>query len=321
MILSHLPYGVRSRIQIGWHNQVARAVLETPPIRPSDDGVVLFSMMGTAVLLPYLVAVKSLWRNLRCGRVVILNDGTLTPKDRSLLAHHCGEPEVLELADVDTSGFPRGGTWERLLTILDRRSGEYWIQLDSDTVTTGPIPEVAAAIQARRSFTLLGGDDCPPMALSGGEFARRFYPEGPTSGHIQAQIESRLGAPVATAIPYVRGCSGFAGFAPSTDGRRTAKRVAEAISALIGDDAATAWGTEQVASNFIVANEPAPVMLPHDRYKNYWGEALTSPVPFVHFVGTHRYDRNAYANATRAAIAALRADGTDVSPRIAVQTA
>jgi len=321
MILSHLPYGVRSRIQIARHNRVAREVLETGPIRPADDGVVLFSMMGTAVLLPYLVAVKSLWRNLKCGRVVILSDGTLRSKDRSLLAHHCGEPEVLELADVDTAGFPQGGTWERLLTILDRRGDEYWIQLDSDTVTSGPIPEVAAAIQAGRSFTLLGGDDCPPMALPGAQFAARFYPEGQAGGHIQAQIESRLDAPVTAEVPYVRGCSGFAGFAPSKDGRRTAARVAKAISALIGDDAVAAWGTEQVASNFIVANEPAPVMLPHDRYKNYWGETLTAPVPFVHFVGTHRYDRNTYANATRAAIAALRADAADISPRIAVQTA
>ena len=52
--------------------RVARGVLQTAPIVPRDDGVILFSMMGTRVLLPYLVAIKSVHAELGMGRVVIL---------------------------------------------------------------------------------------------------------------------------------------------------------------------------------------------------------------------------------------------------------
>ena len=46
-----------------------RAVLATPPARTRDDGVVIFSMIGTKVLLPYLVAAKSFQSRLGRGRV------------------------------------------------------------------------------------------------------------------------------------------------------------------------------------------------------------------------------------------------------------
>src|SRR5262245_9260385 len=151
-----LPYRWRARREAARHATAIAGVLETPPIVPRQDGLVIFSMIGTTVLLPYLVAVKSLWRELGRGRIAILDDGTLTAQDRALLAHHCGDPEFLRIDLVPTDPFPRGGCWERFLTILDRRDREYWIQLDSDTVTLGPIDEVADAIDRNRSFILLG---------------------------------------------------------------------------------------------------------------------------------------------------------------------
>ena len=92
MLTRHLPYRWRRRIDSGRHDRAIRAILDTPPIRPATDGLVLFSMIGTAVLLPYLVAVKSLWHQLRRGRIVILDDGTLTASDKAVLARHCGDP-------------------------------------------------------------------------------------------------------------------------------------------------------------------------------------------------------------------------------------
>ena len=78
--------------------------------------MVIFSMMGTRVLLPYLVAVKSFHAQLAIGRVVILDDGTLTAADRAVLAHHLGNPSILPIDAVKTGACPTGGTWERLLT-------------------------------------------------------------------------------------------------------------------------------------------------------------------------------------------------------------
>ena len=57
------------------HERAVQGILDTPPIVAQDDGVILFSMIGTAVLLPYLVAVKSLHHHLPRGKVVLLDDG------------------------------------------------------------------------------------------------------------------------------------------------------------------------------------------------------------------------------------------------------
>ncbi len=300
-----LPYRWRSRLDAARHAEAVAGVLDTPAIEPRRDGLVLFSMIGTLAVLPYLVAVKTLWRQLGRGRVVLLDDGTLTAEDRALLAHHCGDPEIVTLASVSTDPFPRGGTWERFLTILDRREGEYWVQLDSDTVTLGPLDEVADAIARNRSFTLLGGAEAEIGPLPCAEFARRLYPDGPAEGHVQQRVESRLAeGPKGTF--YIRGCSGFAGFAAGGAGRELARTFLAAMERFIGREALSLWGTEQLASNFQIANETAPVLLPYARYLNYWGEAWGEDARFVHFVGTHRHDHGAYAEVSRIAIEQLR---------------
>lgn len=309
MLMSFLPYRWRTRLAATRHDRVARAILETPPIVGSDDGLVLFSMMGTRVLLPYLVAVKSLWRQLGRGRVVILDDGTLTLDDKALLAYHCGNPEIFPISGVETGEFPKGGTWERFLTILDRRQDEYWIQLDSDTVTVGPVPEVAAAIEANRSFAFLGGTDAEIGALPVGEIASTLYPAGPAEGHVQTRFESRLGqVDPAGGWRYIRGCSGFAGFAAGGEGRERARAFLAMLTGIVGPEDVTIWGTEQIASNFHLANEPDPVLLPSARYINYWGEEWAKDTAFIHFVGPYRYANNAYAAMTYEAIAALGPD-------------
>ncbi|MFB0612459.1 hypothetical protein [Aurantiacibacter poecillastricola] len=290
------------------HAEAISGILDTPPIAPRQDGVVIFSMIGTEVLLPYLVAVKSLWHELRRGRVAILDDGTLTAQDRAILAHHCGDPQIMRIADVKLGDFPAGGTWERLLTILDNRAGEYWIQLDSDTVTLGPLAEVAEAISRNRSFVFLGGKDAEVGPLPLAEFAARFYPDGPQEGHVQTRIESRLGSVDARREwKYVRGCSGFAGFAAMGPGRPLASAFLAEMTRMIGKEDVSTWGTEQVTSNFHLANETQPVVLPYDRYLNYWNEPWGKDARFVHFVGTHRHENGAYIEASRATIDALKA--------------
>lgn len=301
-----LPYRWRTKIDASRHAEAIVDVLETPPIVPRNDGLVLFSMIGTAVLLPYLVAVKSLWTQLGRGRVAILDDGTLTPQDMAILAHHCGDPEVIRITSVDTGPFPKGGCWERFLTILDRRRGEYWLQLDSDTVTLGPVDEVAHAISSNRSFTLLGGPDSPTVPLSLADFARSFHAEGPKEGHVQVEIESRF-AQIAPerGWRYLRGCAGFAGFAAGGPDRHLARAFLQGMTELVGAEKTAVWGTEQVASNFLVANDTAPVVLPYGRYLNYWGEPWGHDAAFIHFVGTHRHAGGAYVDASRRVIDGL----------------
>jgi hypothetical protein len=74
---------------------------------------------------------------------------------------------------------------------------------------------------------------------------------------------------------------------------------------LVGADRWTEWGTEQVASNFLLSNEAGMKPLPYERYLNYWNEAPGRDARFLHFVGTHRYSTGEYCARTRQAIAAL----------------
>jgi len=304
---SLLPHRWRVKREAGRHNEAVLGILDTPPIVPRRDGLVIFSMIGTAVVLPYLVAVKSLWSQLQRGRIAILDDGTLTAQDRAILAQHCGDPQILRMEDVPRGQFPQGGCWERLLTILDHRAGEYWLQLDSDTVTMGPVWELARAIDSNRSFTLMGGADCPAEPLELAAFKAAYYTQGEADGHVQTRIESRMDrlAP-GLGWKYIRGCAGFAGFAAGNGGRDLAAAFLARMKAIIGEDDASIWGTEQVASSFLIANEGAPVCLPYVRYMNYWGEPWDEDAAFVHFVGAHRYDHGAYSAASRKAIARLK---------------
>ena len=284
----------------------ARGILSTAPIAAQDDGVVLLSMIGTRVLLPYLLAVKSLHARLGRGRIVILDDGTLTPRDKAVLAHHCDRPPIIPIALVDTGPCQRGGTWERLLTILDLRRGAYVIQLDSDVVVLGRVDEVAEAVAAGRSFTLRGGPDSELLAPAEvAAFARAHMDGG--APHMQWVIEAAMEnvriAP-RDRVRYVRGCSGFAGFAPSGEGRLLAEAFSAEAERLIGLRWRE-WGSEQVTSNFVIANEADPLILPYDRYLNYWQQDIPADAAIVHFLGTNRYHAGRYADAARQVIASL----------------
>lgn len=302
------------RVQHWRHRRLVRGVLTTPPIAACDDNVILFSMIGTAVLLPYLVAVKSLRQHLGRGRVVILDDGTLTAADHALLAQHLNDPRILAIGDVATGTCPRGGTWERLLTILDLRADAYVVQLDSDTVTLRDLPEIRAAIDAGRDFTLRGeaGAALRETAAIGRD--RPAIDPHRADLHVQAAAEAAIGSvaiPSPAQLRYVRGCSGFAGFAPGGPGRSLAEAFSRAMDDAIGRAHWSRWGSEQVTSNFVIANGRDPLLLPYDRYLNYWNAALfgrgTLPdAAFVHFIGTYRFHGDAYLTATRRAIAALR---------------
>ncbi len=309
------------QVKLRWrkyrHDQAARAIIDTPPIVPYDDDVVLFSMIGTRVVLPYLVAVKSLVHHLQCGRVVILNDGTLTGSDRELLARQLGDPPILESADIDTRGCPTYTSWKRLFALLELRRENYVIQLDSDTVTIGDVPELAEHVQARRSFILKGEAESEfTGVVPTAEQARAWREEESGPIHVQMAAESvldRIAIPGLPDLRYVRGCAGFAGFRPNPEGTALAEAFSAEIGRLIGFDAWKQWGSEQVTSNFLIANDPGSALLPYDRYCNFWNEPMGDDMRFVHFIGTYRYHGGVYAELSRQAIARLEAQDQEVA--------
>ena len=299
------------------HLRQSRAVLDTPPAQPLDDGVILYSMIGTKVLLPYLVAIKSLHRHLRRGRFVILDDGTLTGADREILARQLGNPEIHHIADIDVGPCPKGCVWERLLLLLGLRKDAYVLQVDSDTVTLGPVPEIAEAIAQGRNFTLKG--EASAQWLPVNDFVKTTPGFDPfaASTHVQGAAEEilpRIDAGLPQPAHYVRGCAGFAGFAPGGLGRQVAEDFSREAEAILGRESWKRWGSEQVMSNVIVANEGEPLLLPYDRYLNFWNADLPVNAAFAHFIGTYRFHRGAYADATRRAIAALKQAQGSVQP-------
>ncbi len=302
-----LFYRVQRKLRERRFLRGCRAVHRTPPVRARADGVVIFSMIGTKVVLPYLIAAKSFQAQLGRGRFAILDDGTLTEADKALLAHHLDSPLIIPIASVETGACPRGGTWERLLTILDLRKSDYVIQLDSDIVALGPVPEIVAAIEAGRSFTLRGEAGAEILPLRSIARQARDHP-GAARQHVQTAIEQAMGAVLIAGhvdLLYVRGCSGLAGFAPSDAGRALAEAFSAEAERLLGGQHWAEWGSEQVTSNFVIANEPDALLLPYDRYLNFWNEPLSNAASLVHFIGTYRYHRGAYLTAASRAIAQL----------------
>ena len=120
-------------------------------------------MLPRRDLVPYLVAIKSLYAEVKQGRVAVINErsvvdhNSLTDEDLAVLRHHVPGIEIIDFCAISTGRCPRGGTWERLVKIIELTKENYVIQVDADTLVSEPIPEVLDCVQANRSF-ILGTD-------------------------------------------------------------------------------------------------------------------------------------------------------------------
>ena len=199
----HLPQRWRTRPGEAHDAHALVAVLDTPSIAPRTDGLAILARIGSREVLPFLVAAKSLRSRLGRGRIVILDDGTLSGADRTILACHCGDPEILRRDAVPLGGFPAGLGWEPLLAALDRRRGEYGLVLDPLAVASGPVPQVARALGANRS--LVAGAALTGFAAGGParpEAAALFAALGEPAAPARAALDllmAREAAPVALA--------------------------------------------------------------------------------------------------------------------------
>jgi hypothetical protein len=132
----------------------AKAIRDTRPLAMKGNSPLFLSMIRHSDVATYLLAIKSLYTGIGQGRVMIINDGSLTAGDLTLLNHHVPGIEVLDSTTIATGACPRGGTWERLFKILELSSENYVIQVDADVLVSGPIPEVVECWRENRSFLL-----------------------------------------------------------------------------------------------------------------------------------------------------------------------
>ncbi|MGZ3172926.1 MAG: hypothetical protein ACXWJC_07710 [Croceibacterium sp.] len=276
-ISGFLPQRWRASPEAARHAEAIAGVLHTAPLEQTQ-GPGIISLLGTAQVLPYLVAIKSLHRRLGRGSIAIVDDGTLTGEDRAILAHHCSDPQIVPHQAVRRGPFPAGAAWALLLTILDRRAGQFWMALDPHTVTRADVPEVAEAIASNRSFCLASGEGV----------------RGPAR-----RLERRLAVLCGTrGWRYRHGSGGLIGFAAGGNGRALAGAF-HADAAVLGEEVSA-----DLARNLIIANESGPVVLPRQRYGGHVSEAAVPGAAFAYFPDGPRHGAD-YSNMSRSVIAEM----------------
>lgn len=278
--------------------RTSRQVLTTAPLQPGCLPFVLLSMVQKCDVQSYLLAVKSFACHANPERIVIVCDPSLNDLDRALLSQHVPHAEFYSAETFTHASVPRGGTWERLFAISGFVRDNYVVQLDADTLTLQPIPEVLNAIEEGHGFVLgENADTCLLPLTVTHENALPFL--GPNE-HIQDISEASI---VTLGLPdearYVRGCSGFTGFPRSHEMRDRMIDFSQRMGEKLGTKWAR-WGTEQVTSNYLVANASQTVVLPFPKYGT--PDSATADTAFFHFIGSMRHVNNQYTAATRQAL-------------------
>ena len=254
----------------------------------------------------YILAVKALYRRLGRGRIVAIIDADFPENKRQLIRDHLGPVEFQILEDLDTGRCQRGGTWERVLYCVDRSATDYVIQIDCDTLCFGPIEEVLECVKRNQAFTLSEGIPIGPLP--------NWVEKGISrkSDHIVNTFELRAREfPDADKWRYVRGSSGFAGFAKGGVTRELLETFHDGGVKVHGERWKE-WGTEQVASNFAVANSPDSIPLPYPqyatfepKYATFQKKGITKEMSLLHFIGAFRFDLGIFSHLANREIEAM----------------
>lgn len=288
-----------ARLRRKWHElrfrHVAAGVRDIDPIRLAPEGPIVLSMVQHRDVDAYLLALGTFVRRLPARRIVVVADPTLDADDQAVLRRQVPGIEIVAQRDFRPAGLPQGGCWERLVAITRYVDEGYVIQLDADTVTTGPLDEVAACVHDNRAFTL-GTEDHFGLqpASEAASFAQGWVKP---DSHIQVQAEAALDRlPAGEFASYIRGCAGFAGFPAGYEMLPKLLQLSAVMEQAIGARWRQ-WGSEQFASNVMVANAPASCVLPHPKYCAPHRRRADSV--FLHFIGYVRYVDGTYTQLAR----------------------
>ncbi|WP_208280970.1 hypothetical protein [Massilia oculi] len=282
----------------GQHKRAIQKILATSPVERGGLPFLLLSQVHTRDVMSYLVALKSFVHFLNPERIVVVCDPSITEADQALLRRHVPHIELRPADEFVHPDIPRGGTWERLYAISGFVRDHYVVQLDADTLTLQPIPEVLEGVRNGTGFVLGEMPDTPIRLLPAvREHALAFLKPG---AHIQTITESEMvNVGLAADARYVRGCSGFTGFPRSATMRDSMLDFSRRMTAKLGDDWKR-WGTEQVTSNFLVANAHGTRSLPFPKYGT--PDCATAETAFFHFIGPVRFINSQYEKSSLQAI-------------------
>ncbi len=300
-------YQLKDRYRRLLFQLACRSILKSAPIVANPEyGVALLTQLQHKDVLLALIALKTFSAHVPIGSFHVLNDGSLTSGDISLLRSHFKEVMFHGMDAAKNSCCPTGGCWERLLTIAELVKENYVIQLDSDTLALDKLPEIIDCIHSNRSFVIGTWDNQTIESMA----ERREQANKAASGsagklHIQITAESNFDKLVRfNELRYVRGCAGFTGFAKQSFSLSFVEEISGQMSNALGDRWRE-WGSEQVMSNIVVANTKDCYVLPHPKYcdctKIKHGETV-----FIHFIGSCRFSGRTYARLAKNATSRLR---------------
>ncbi|MEQ9061256.1 MAG: hypothetical protein RLW61_17745 [Gammaproteobacteria bacterium] len=293
---------IRAKLHKRYFDMRVRGIFETPPApcNPEADFVVL-SQLHAPHLTMYMVALKSFARFVIPREYVLVDDG-LSAADRALISRNVDRVRFLSVSEVERGSCPSGGCWERLCAISSLNEYDYVIQLDSDTLTLCRPDEVLDCLATNRSFTLGTYRGRELVSLeSASEYASSL-----DSQHVQVLGEAAFARyPDKEAHRYVRGCAGFAGFAKTAARLEAVSDFSQTMSGLVGAKKWAEWGSEQLTSNFFIANSEEPVVLPVESYPFMSDKVEPERCKLIHFYGHARFEGGLYARLAQKLVADL----------------
>lgn len=316
------PRDVFNRLRHDFHKarylKAAAGITKTKPLPVGTMPFMVLSMVHQRDVLSYLVAIKSFATFTNPSRIVVVCDPSIGPGDRSLFRQQIPHIELRDATEFHHPEIPVGGCWERLHAICQYAKEIYVVQLDADTVTMNMPAEVIESVIANIGFVL--GEETGQTLMSLDETSAISKKTYPNNRHIQCVLEVAINA---SGLPkeakYVRGCAGFTGFPKSESMEEDLQHFARAIHASLNQRWAD-WGTEQAASNYLVANAIGTKVLPFPAYAT--PDVMDERSSLIHFIGSLRFTSGRYRKATVGAIrrldsAGLAAPGTGTTPGIA----
>ena len=275
----------------------------TQPVVQGKLPFILLSVGQKRDAIPYLVAVRSFARHANPQRVATICSRSIDRRNRKTFCACTLQIELRDAIEFTDPRIPKAGKLERLSAIAGYASESCIRQTDSDNAKVNSVPEAVEAVISGTAFVLGGGPNEGPLALvQTFEQAKAIEVSWGKTQELADIKMAELDRPADE--KYVRSCSGSTGFPRSADMLLKLFAYSVEMRHLAGDRWAE-WGTEQVTSNYLVANSQGVKILPLRKYgkPNY----ATSEMAFFHFIGYTRYVDDMYESTPRQIIQALSA--------------
>jgi hypothetical protein len=282
-------------------DNVAKGVRKCKPVyAKKESDVVIISQVYHDALDMSLLALKSFVTHFGDCDIEVLDDGSLTDEDKSIIKSQLQGVRITNMSDVDTGSCPKGNCWERLVRILQLCESRYVIQVDTDTLTIAAIPEIVAAVKQQRAFTIGNPIFNSPVSI---DYISHIASQW-KGNHIQVEIERNLSRVSLQGLKeYCRGCAAFAGFPIKPNSFAELESFSQQMQVVLGKEKWNQWGSEQAASNVMISLYSEKDILPWPKYTNYGfpsqgndgaPETFLGKCSVLHFIGSHRFTTRCY---------------------------